>query len=243
MVKIENKKETVIVSKLSKLKENLDEQSVEQEFRNIAEYLLGNCYIEQGDIEYRFLEVEFYYYSKLHPDIKVDNENKETPFVYPRHCDKTGVFFMHTSGVDICFKSCISQNGSGSNENFFDYGGGILIRSLLRLDKNGKPQETVVAGPWDCCDALFNYTDEKSYPIIEEVEEAMDADVRSVKRQIDDGYNIKMKNKEYCFYNNKYHKEGVNYWTDTDGKRLKRYDPLTGLIKKTEYTIKPWNRK
>ena len=40
-----------LVARLSKLNKNLDEQSVEQEFRNIAGYLLRNCYIKQNDIE------------------------------------------------------------------------------------------------------------------------------------------------------------------------------------------------
>lgn len=220
--------ENELVAKLSKLNEILDEQSVEQEFRNIAEYLLGNCYIEQGDIEYRFLEVEFYYYSKLHQDVK---EKNGQPFVYPRQCNKAGAFFMHSSGLDICFKSIILD------DNKFLYGGGILLRSLLRIDPQDKSM-MVVTGPWDCRDALFNYTFKGKFPTIKETEGCDKVDLKSVRRYNDKECSMK---RNYCFYNNNYHKNEF-HWTDTDGNILKRYNPVTGKTK-SEYGAKPWNRK
>lgn len=220
--------ENELVARLSKLNENLDEQSVEQEFRNIAEYLLGNCYIKQDDIEYRFLEVEFYYYSKLHQDVK---EKNGQPFVYPRQCNKAGAFFMHSSGLDICFKSIILD------DNKFLYGGGILLRSLLRIDPQDKSM-MVVTGPWDCCDALFNYTSEGNFPTIEKKEECDEVDLKSVRRYNDKECSMK---RNYCFYNNNYHKD-ESHWTDTDGNILKRYNSVTRKAK-SEYGAKPWNRK
>lgn len=234
MVKFENKKEKVIVSKLSELNENLEKEDVKIKFHDIAKYLLENRYIKQGNIEYRFLEVEFYYYSKLHQDIK---ENTGQPFVYPRQCSKAGTFFIHSSGLDICFRSKITD------EDKFLYGGGILLRSLLRIDPQDKSM-MVVTGPWDCCDALFNYTDENNHPIIEETKESIEVDFVPVRRYISGEYNIKMnikmKDEEYCFYNNNYHKSEF-HWTDTDGNILKRYNPVTGKTK-SEYGNKPWNR-
>lgn len=122
---------------------NVNEDNAQKIFADIATELFEHCFIKQGEaVKYKFLEVEFYFWSEAHKDNKLDNEGKkEVPFVYPRNNTQPAQYLVHASGMDLCFKS---DNGYG----------GILIRSLLRIE--GKEQ-SVVTGPWDCCYALINY--------------------------------------------------------------------------------------
>ena len=49
---------------LQKPLEGLNKYNVQDTFAKIARNLFSNCYIECGDIEYYFAEIEFYYYDK-----------------------------------------------------------------------------------------------------------------------------------------------------------------------------------
>ena len=220
-------------------------QSIEQEFSSIARELMEHyCILQKGiflpnraaspiDVEYRFLEIEFYYINPNHPDTK---EDEKTPFPYPRNCAKGGVYFLHSSGTDICFKGKVGNTLEECTEG----GGGILIRTLLRteiIDKQ-RSESSIVTGPWDCTDALFNYTDHNSFPQIVPLQEAHEnLKLSWAKRCNDPGV---YKDKGYCAYDAFY--QTGNQWGYAN-TFFKRYDPLSTTIKANNYTFKPWNRQ
>lgn len=225
----------------------VDAISAQEQFERIAKELMVNYGILQKDmpsisnstrmvdVEYRFLEIEFYYVSENHKDIKANG----SPFVYPRNCLKGGTFLLHSSGVDICFKGRVSEKIEECN------GGGILIRAMLRTElSHGQRMDdttTIVAGPWDCADALFNYTGISSFPTIIPLEEKeKEKDIRFSER-----YHVKGKTtnefaeRKYCAYNEHYHKGNTWYAS----QKLKRYDASCIGYKANDYAPKPWDRK
>lgn len=224
---------------------NIHSESIGQEFSSIATELMKyHCILQKNiflpnrptspiDVEYRFLEIEFYYINTNHPDTKEDGK---TPFPYPRNCAKGGVFLLHSSGTDICFKGKVGNTLEECNEG----GGGILIRTLLRteiIDKQ-KVGSSIVTGPWDCADALFNYTDHDSFPEIVPLQEAHNnLKLQWAKRCNDPGI---YKEKEYCAYDAFY--QTGNQW-GYGNTFFKRYDPLSTTMKANNYTFKPWNRQ
>ena len=106
----------------------------EDEFLTIARELFDNYAIETENAKYRFVEIEFYWNSKSHPD----------PCTYePNHVTtKTGDWFFHYSGVDIALKN--ADNGGH---------GGILIRSIFDIYKG-----IIIKGPMVCAMKLFSGT-------------------------------------------------------------------------------------
>lgn len=186
-------------------------------FKDIAENLFKHYVIRKGNEKFRFLEVEFYYHSYSHPD----------DFVYNRRCDKEGDFLIHSSGVDICFK----------NEEQNNTYGGILLRHLLRIEGINK---SVVAGPWDCCDAIFNYTDQANYPYLwREDRDFNEQNLGNTYR-----FNAKgnMAERPYCFYDKSYIIDECNEWGEK-GIPFLRYNPTLKETGKNRYSSKPWNRQ
>jgi hypothetical protein len=120
----------------------------EKDFELLANKLIRNYCIKCGDTEYRFAEIEFYYYKD--DNNSLNNEwNQKT---YPRNANAGNLFF-HYSGVDICFESNI-------NDGYF---GGILIRSLLD-DK----RKRYITGPLLCANEILNScSSKKVWPKIE----------------------------------------------------------------------------
>lgn len=212
--------------------ELLKQQTVTNEnavtvFNDIAQKLFQHFYIQQGDVIFRFLEIEFYYACSKHRDCycKV-NDNK--PFVYRRNCVRGGMFFTHGSGVDICFEGEVTDDIETSN------GGGILLRSLLRIDKNG---EKVVTGPWDCHAALFNYTDANCFPVLKN-DASYEVNLKQAIRRIAPEKNMDalypLWKQPYCYYDKN--------WSDGNRWIVNRYDPVNPDKTKSEYGSKPWNR-
>ena len=226
-----------LLEKIESIKVTLLKEEVEDIFGSIAEGLFNNYCIKKREIngvesryvEYHFLEVKFYYFCPEHQDI-VDAKDGKKPFVYKRKCDKAGMFFIHDSGVDICFKGVVCDDVEKS------HGGGILIRTLLRVeeDETGSKKYMVVTGPWDCRAALFNYTDGEHFPIITKMGKAKGVKLKRAKRQNDKSV---FKDRNYCFYCN----DDADNWCHND-KILERYNPETKGIK-SQYAAKPWNRK
>ena len=128
---------------LQKPLEGLNNNNVQSIFAKIAKNLLNNCYIECGDIEYYFAEIELYYYNKEQCLGCSAEQYKWQIVTYARSDKKVGDFLYHLSGIDICFDSCIDNDKA-----IF---GGILIRSIK--DKKGK---VVAAGPYTCRDFILN---------------------------------------------------------------------------------------
>lgn len=223
-----------LFSKVDLIKKEDDAQSI---FGEIANGLFNNYCLKKGEIEFRFLEIEFYYYSQCHEDLVYDEYDKPKPFVYPRACIKNGQFMLHASGLDICFKGTLDDIGNG-------VGGGILVRSMLMVD--GK-EEKLIAGPWDCYSTLFSYTDNDTHLQLgllpEEVKN--NAKVASCPRKLGEpqltdnklGYKktYSMANKLYAFYDARYVKDDKFM---KDGKPIERYDyQIPGQQKKTQYYL------
>jgi hypothetical protein len=152
--------------------------TIDSIFEKIAKKLFKEYHIKKGNDKYDFLEIEFYYYSKEHPDTCTYERNSEA-----------GDFYFHLSGIDIAFKS-------DSKEGYY---GGILIRSLL---KNSPSENSVVAGPLRCQQDLFNNTmniNGKTLSIsLEKNEKISENEPENTYR-----YGIKsdIKNKyKYCYY-------------------------------------------
>lgn len=190
------------IDELFKTIESVTSDNAETKFCNIANSLLNNFYLKRGDVEFYFLEIEFYYYSENHQDTVTETKNgtKTTkPFVYPRMCCKNGQFLLHASGVDICFKGKLDKDGKGE-------GGGILIRSLLMKKDN---KEYLVGGPWNCYSTLFSYTsNDINVQLLAKPKDNnyIDIDIKQCKRKIADSKTktYEMKDKAYAFYNPQY---------------------------------------
>ena len=108
-----------------------------EKLKECAKRLMGDYSIVKGDYYYQIGEIEFYYYSPNHKDI----------ITYPRQCSQ-GLWFFHPSGVDITIQSSVS----GMNPSF----GGILIRSIIKYNKEGKLVKTI-CGPQKSVFELFDY--------------------------------------------------------------------------------------
>lgn len=111
----------------------IDEKNVEKSFDIIAEKLFKDFKMVANNTIYRFLEIEFYYHSD-------ENRDNQT---YQNEKQKTnGKWFFHYSGIDITIGSDNSH-------------GGILIRSIGKLDSNGQISE-YICGPLKLKDELLN---------------------------------------------------------------------------------------
>lgn len=194
----------------------------------LALQLFSHYVIKCGEVEYRFLEVELYYFGYNHQDWR--DAKEKVPFVYERDCDRTGSFFQHQSGVDICFAGKVTADGKDSN------GGGILIRSLLRIEGD---RESVVTGPWDCADALFQYMTPESVPVFVRTDKVLcsEDDILHTKRC---NANCMLDTKEdLCFYDKRYVSDGK--WSNLNHIELERYNATKRAYTKNTYTNKPWN--
>ena len=98
-------------------------------FNRIADQLFNQWLIQVNNNYYRLLEIEFYYDNKA---------NHQDPYIYGRPPQNTlGDWFFHAVGIDITF-------GEGSTF------GGILIRSIEKLDADSAPaQGECTFGPWN----------------------------------------------------------------------------------------------
>lgn len=104
--------------------------NVDGKLKEIAETLMNEYCIFNGQHQYRPIEIEFYIYDKgTHAD----------EHVYQRNAEAGRVFF-HKSGMDICFASSMKDGRFG----------GILIRALERED--GK----CFGGPLICSYEVLN---------------------------------------------------------------------------------------
>lgn len=219
---------------LQKLWENLYVDCSQQAFNTLMQQLFSHYVIRRGDVEYRFLELELYYFGPNHEDWRVDKQNmknkEKQSFVYERDCDQTGAFFLHQSGVDICFVGKVTKNGKDS------CGGGILIRSLLRIDGN---KESVVTGPWDCADVLFQYMTEDTVSILEYTNKrlCLEDDILHTKRC--NTNSSKDIDEDLCFYDTRYVFNGL--WSDLKHIELKRFNPIKRIYVTNTYKNKPWN--
>ena len=127
---------------------------------SIAEGIICNSYINNGsDTKYIPIEIEFYYHSPRLP-FKQDENYEKDHITYPRYIKESGKLLYHYSGIDICFESKEFVKEGKVRPEF----GGILIRSLLKInDKN--EEEEIIYGPLCCKDVLLN--EAKTLPSLE----------------------------------------------------------------------------
>ena len=123
------------MEELNQLLNHLDEKSsvndIELTFTQIADILLFKSYIKTENVNYRILEIEFYFRNSQH--------NDDVTII---RTEKAGMWWLHDWGVDLTFKS--------EDRTFC---GGILIRSIVPLNKEN--EEAVICGPKNCCWELF----------------------------------------------------------------------------------------
>lgn len=115
---------------------------------NIKTWLNSHVLVICG-VEHRITEVELYYYSKEHPDPFTHCHPDQLTygkFVFHRAGNKQGAKYKGGSfkGLDISL-------GNGTNY------GGLLIRSLLRLDTN-----ISISGPSNCVEYILELHGELS---------------------------------------------------------------------------------
>lgn len=122
-----------------------DPLNPEKTFKCIADSLMKNYCIRCGNEEFYFAEIEFYYYRSEDEELLNKEGNKWEGVTYLRTTE-AGEFFYHLSGVDICFKSNLTK----SDGVIYGEGGGILIRSIIDMNKN------VTAGPINCVNTMLN---------------------------------------------------------------------------------------
>ena len=144
---------------LDELKKLLEMQGVEGEgqivarFKKLAEILLKGIKIQKGDKKYLITEIEFYWYTNDHRDI----------ITYPRKCP-AGMWYFHSSGVDISFESHVTLPTDGDDKRpILDENarfGGILIRSIKPDGWNYIGKKGALTGhPLNVVDELFDHID------------------------------------------------------------------------------------
>lgn len=160
-----NIEELLLLSIMESLLQQLREiniKSPQDSFPDIARNLMCNHVIKKGKKRFAIVEIEFYFYSKEHPDY----------ITYPRKMD-AGRWFFHQSGVDLTFKSkdieyhkekYKKETYKLKNSPVF---GGILIRGLYDIQN-----DEYIFGPQKCVNVLWDNFDafhisESQYPIIE----------------------------------------------------------------------------
>ncbi len=157
--------------------EEINGKTIEEKFEVIAKNLIHNFFIQCGEKNYYFAEIEFYYYDKNNYNQKW---NWET---YPRTNKEAGDLFFHYSGVDICFDSSFDEGKFG----------GILIRSLYDVT-----EKKYITGPTICANEILNSCSKsKIWPIIIKKEDVCQCEIPDpIKR-----YGIE--DECLCFYNKK----------------------------------------
>lgn len=119
-----------------------DHKGIESVFSEIANCLICDYCIKTDTKIFRFAEIEFYYFKRGEWDQEWNS------VTYPRN-KNAGELFFHYSGVDICFQTHLDGEGG-----YIDFGG-ILIRSLIEIDENRRPQQ-LHAGPQYCANLMLN---------------------------------------------------------------------------------------
>ncbi len=163
-----------MLEELLTIPESISKEEMQGIFANIADQLFNRYEIVKGNKIYDFLEIEFYYYSKNHPDNVVYHHNV-----------KLGRWHTHLSGMDISLY-----------QHDLAYGG-ILIRSII--DEEGN----VINGPLSSLFCLFNdidvYGNSENLPII-----CLKAKKKNIKLASTSRYHImsgEFEKKDYRFFN------------------------------------------
>lgn len=144
-------------------------------FRMIAESLINNFQINNGDEIFRFVELEFYLRA-------TEEDNRKIAY---ERITNAGDWFLHDNGVDIAFES---------NKNFY---GGILVRSI-KTAKSFNEEGEFINGPrkcsWYILDGINAFQDTPRLPRIQKAQIIESCNIESFTR-----HGIKNDNKRFRF--------------------------------------------
>lgn len=146
--------------------EGLNAQEFQKKCSEIAEELFKNYCIVCGEKIFALAEIEFYYFKEG------EFEGKWNEKTYERNPYKPGLLFYHLSGVDICFESELTKDNKRKKHG---YGGGILIRSVVEVNEDGKylvdkdNNYKITVGPLTCVNMMLNACNGKSMPQIKNI--------------------------------------------------------------------------
>ena len=131
------------IEKLKKILEYPQDFDPVRSLENLANILLNEVQIKKGQNIYRIICAELYIYNENHPD----------PAVYERNCP-AGMWYFHSSGVDISFKSFYELDNKKiiKNSTF----GGILVRGIELLNGVSNSNKNTTNAPLNVCDELFD---------------------------------------------------------------------------------------
>lgn len=129
---------------LSELNATSSEADIKRVFEEIADILLFKSYIETETGKFRMLEIEFYFWNKNHKDDVTIKRDENV---------RAGMWWLHDFGVDLSFEC---SGGNGEKEDAFY--GGILIRSIGKLNQENKICDSIIFGPRNCCWELFYFS-------------------------------------------------------------------------------------
>lgn len=140
--------------KMMSLDASMKTADIEARFEQIAQLLFERFAIQKDGKTYLFKEIEFYFYNMNHRDI----------ITYPRASEPLCFHKNEFGGIDLNFKSCIGiVDSADKRKNSKKYElddtacfGGILIRQLIRISKEGRE---VLSGPMACSDELLKRED------------------------------------------------------------------------------------
>lgn len=134
-----NRFSMALIDNISDLKQALSRQNLKMisnydvEFYRIAESLFKNFAILVGNVEYRFVELEFYL-----------NIKDETKGITYKRDTEAGEWLVHYSGFDLSFESSIKE----------EFYGGILIRAITSGDYDNEKKK-YINGPLRCLLQVF----------------------------------------------------------------------------------------
>ena len=149
--------------------EGLNAQEFQKKCSEIAEELFKNYCLKCGEKTFAFAEIEFYYFND---DERIKLNYNWNEVTYERSKYSAGDLFYHLSGVDICFDSELTKDNKCKKHG---YGGGILIRSVVEVNEDGKyivdkdNNYKITVGPLTCVNMMLNACNGKSMPQIKNI--------------------------------------------------------------------------
>lgn len=126
---------------MKKLNELINFDENFNKFDKIADFLMNNCILNIAENRYKIMEIEFYYYDKMHKDTnthKAEAQKQSNTWYLHQFKESDSFKSGNYKGIDITF---------GNKESY----GGILIRGIKNI-KTGD----IIAGPSKCVDEIMN---------------------------------------------------------------------------------------
>jgi hypothetical protein len=201
-----------------------DHLSLEKHFDYVAGLLLNRIILHVGENQYRFTEIEFYFFkSGIHED----------PFI---HKDKmqleTGQWYFHGSGLDITF-------GDGINH------GGILIRGMSQLKCQ---EQKFINGPLRVINEIFKAFgniafEEKTFYLEETNELSPEEIIKSSRIGLGNKEQSEFRDKFYRYLtfpydsSNKYSEKTLVAHAMSDGEKQFRQYSIDEINKGFKYKI------